>query len=68
MINLSTELNTSQKNLQNEESQDFLQLINYIMNKDMLSNSPCLNNPFCLSEYMNMVYRWSIFYNGEQLF
>lgn len=68
MINLSVELTTQQKNMQNEDSRDYFQLISYILGKDMLNNYPCLNNPYCLEEYMQMVYRWSFFFTGDQLF
>ena len=65
MINLSVELTSQQKSLGTEDSQDFQQLINYVLGKDMLHNYPCLRNPFCLEEYMQMVYRWSCFYTGD---
>lgn len=65
MINLSVELTTQQKSAGNEDAQDYQQLINYVLQKDMLHTYACLRNPFCLEEYMQMVYRWSFFYTGD---
>jgi hypothetical protein len=68
MINLATELSSQQKDPTDPEYNDFFQMINYVLSKDMLNNYPCLNNPFCLEEYMQMVYRWSCYYQGDQLY
>ena len=33
----------------------------------MLESYPCMWNAFCLKEYMEMIYRWSAFFSGQDL-
>lgn len=33
----------------------------------MLNTYPCLNNAMCLEQYLEMVYRWSFYFNGTDL-
>lgn len=70
MITLAEQLSTEQKAVtQGQENQNqFYQLICYVLGKDLLHSLPVVSqSALTLGKYIEMVYRWSFFFHGEEL-
>ena len=67
MITLAQELKPEQKQASLEQNHHY-QLISYVLSKDHLNTYACFSqHPLTLDKYIEMIYRWSFFYKGENL-
>ena len=56
-----------QKQVSLEENHHY-QLVSYVLSKDHLNTYPCISqHTLTLDKYIELVYRWSFFYKGEDL-
>ena len=64
MIILAQELIPSQK----QPGSDYQNLITYVLQKDLLNTQKYIySSSLTLEKYIEMVYRWSFFFKGDQL-
>ena len=63
MVVISMEITVEQRSPSSDNI--FFKFITYILSKNMLNTNKCIySNPVAVDRYLEMVYRWSIFFKN----